>query len=472
VSKEQMRESLNNNRLEYVLFHLGNHMTISPEIKASFCFSEGKDSSGFREKIVFLLSSDELNPGKVPSHLGIPVLFPVLKTDKIFDEDENGNLIFCHDLLKSIFYLLSGYQEYSNPKSSDNLRRFSFQDSVQYKLGFIEKPIVNYYFDFIADGIERYCQKRNILFQRKRLFPNYGFLLSHDIDKVDTYDFNYVVYKFKELVGLRKNKLSFKKKFGLFFKGMLQFTNLQKKTNPYWNFDFLRQVERERGFKSTFYFLDQGIRHSDAYYSFDEERMIKLFQFLQDEGCEIGLHGTVDSISNESKMSASLQKLERTSKTKVAGARQHRLLWKHPSTAAIQIKCGLQYDTTLGFAAHEGFRNSYCLPFKLYDFENEKTLTIWELPLNAMDVTLFAYQKYSTEIARHRCRELIDEIKKFGGVFNLLFHNSAFDEVTFPGITKFYLDLLDHVFNAHAENILAKDLIIKVEGINKNNPLN
>ncbi len=458
-----MEGYLDDTKIDYVLFHLNNEIELNEELKALFVFvKNSNDQKSFSRHIIFHLSENPLEINKVISVDGIPILFPVLQRQELFYVDECDNLVFCHDLIKTCFYLLSGYQEYSNPNSSDKLKRFAFTDSVQHKLNFAQRPIVNYHFDFIANAIEFYLRTKSIVITRKRLFENFGFLLTHDIDKVDLYDIPYIIYKAKEIFRIKKHRLSTFQNTKLFTKAVLSRFHLRKNDNPYWNFDFLRNEERKNNFRSVFYFLDQGIRNSDAYYSFNEPRLIKLFKFLKEENCEIGLHGTVKSKDNRDILLASLTKLTQASNALITGNRQHRLLWKHPTTAKIELSCGLQYDTTLGFAAHEGFRNSYCLPFKLFDFDKNQIIDLWEFPLNVMDVTLFAYQSYTIEHAKEKCVELMKEISRFGGVFNLLWHNSFFDEVTYPGITSFYVDLLKTINKLNPENILGNELHVKI----------
>jgi hypothetical protein len=193
--------------------------------------------------------------------------------------------------------------------------------------------------------------------------------------------------------------------------------------------------------------------------------LISLFEYLKKENCEVGLHGTVESISNREKMKSSIDKLQQASSTTIVGARQHRLLWHHPETALIQESLGLKYDTTLGFAAHEGFRNSYCHPFRIYNFEEDRMMKLWEFPLNVMDVTLFAYQKYTIEEAFDKTIHVIHEVKKFGGVFSLLWHNSFFDEDLYPGVTTFYTKLLKSIALAEPENLLGVELVDRMDKI-------
>jgi hypothetical protein len=452
---------------DYVLFHLGHHVQINAAMRQSFSFVSHVDEiKGFSNRIVFLSSDQALVFDQIKYIDDLPVLFPASGRHDFFYQDEASNIVFSHDILKSIFYLLSGYQEYENVGSRDALNRFAFEDSIQKRLHCVQKPLVNYYFQKVIEGIHLFCSNQNISFSRKKVFENFGFMLSHDIDFVDTYTVNYFIVKIKEVLQIRKSRLSFSTNLVLGLKGMLKYFHLLKKDNPYWNFDFLRSLERSNNLRSTFFFLDKGVLHSDAYYSFDEKRMVELFSYLQSEGCEIGLHGTVHSIDNAAKMKSSLDRLEEISTVSVVGIRQHRLLWKHPNTAIIQKSVGLQYDTTLGFAAHEGFRNSYCVPFKLYDFANDKMLDYWEFPLNVMDVTLFAYQNYSPAMALQKCLEIMEEVRKFNGLFTLLWHNSFFDEDTYPGVTDFYKNVLAAIAKQRPENILGSELVLRLNDLN------
>lgn len=459
-----MNGVLSDEQREYVLFHLEHHVFLSPEITTQFAFiQDHREIEMLSNRIVFVITADNFDLQKVIHIEDIPVLFPVLNRRDFFFFDRSGNLIFGHDILKSAFYFLSGYQEYINNSARDKLQRFDITHAVQYKLNVVNKPVVNYYFEQIARALELYCSKMNLKFVRRRLFANFGFLLSHDIDSVDLYTRNYVLYKIKEILGLARTRLSRRMNFKLLISGLFRFLRIIRNDNPHWNFDFLRKIERENNFRSIFFFLDTGVLHSDAYYTFGEKRMISLFKYLQEEGCEVGLHGTVESIKSQKKMHASLQKLQLASNAEITGIRQHRLLWEHPETALIQQAVGLKYDTTLGFAAHEGFRNSYCLPFRLFDFVNNRMTDIWEFPLNVMDVTLFAYRKLEYREALESCMSIINEVRSFGGIFTLLWHNSFFDENIYPGITDFYVNLLEKIAEQDPENILGAELLERLE---------
>lgn len=450
-------------QFNYVLFHLKHHVCFPDDLMNSFLRQPPSHVTGVSNRVVFFTSAGEFVRDDVFEISGLPVLFPCSKRNEFFFFDESGNLIFCHDILKAIFYLLSGYQEYANRSSRDSLNRFPYTDSIQCKLGFVARPLVNYYFEVLIDGLNQFCLKNNRSLKRRKLFNTFGFLLTHDIDVVDYYTYNFLGYKFKEIIGIKKSKLPAYLNVKLFVQGLLKYLRLAKSDNPYWNFEYLRKLEKNHDLKSVFFFLDQGVKNHDAPYSFDEKRMVELFSFLQSENCEIGLHGTVRSVHDFSVMKGSLDKLQKTSGAGVTGIRQHRLLWEHPRTAEIQESVGLKYDCTLGFAAHEGFRNSYCWPYKLFSFEQDRMLDVWEYPLNVMDVTLFAYQQYTPAAAMEKCKALIEEIQKFGGVFTLLWHNSFFDEAVYPGVTNFYSALLKETALHLPESVTGNELMMRIE---------
>ena len=126
--------------------------------------------------------------------------------------------------------------------------------------------------------------------------------------------------------------------------------------------------------------------------------------------------------------------------------------------AVIHEKAGISYDSTLGFPEHEGFRNSYCFPFKLFDFQSDRMIDVWELPLNVMDVTLFHYRKLTKDEAYKSVEVILDEINRFNGLFTLLWHNDFFDEDRYPGISEFYANLLRMIKTYHPLSLSGKEI--------------
>jgi hypothetical protein len=65
-----------------------------------------------------------------------------------------------------------------------------------------------------------------------------------------------------------------------------------------------------------------------------------------------------------------------------------------------------------------------------------------------MDTTLLVHKKLKYEKIFEITEQLLEETRRFGGVFSLLWHNSTFDETYNPGILKFYEEL-HHFFSQY-----------------------
>lgn len=455
-----MKGNLNKKQIEYIYFHLNQIIDLS-EVKNKIIFKPVSQDNNLTPAIVFNTSSNNLKLNNIKWINDIPILFPLSPNDRFYYFD-NNKLIFEHDILKSAFYLLSGYQEW-NANQKDEYDRFPFENSIQKKLGIINKPIVNYYFEIIAKGIEEFCLKNNISFKRKKLTDNFVFLLSHDIDLIDNYNYYEVGNKFKQAVGLSKPIYKKGKSLKIFLKYFFNWVKPFNKKNPFWSFDFLLKLENKLNINASYFFLEKDLKHKDSYYKFSDKRIKNLIKKLEDNNAEIGLHGTTRSADSLEAMKKTLQNLQKVTKQDVIGIRQHTLRYKHPKTLKIQESVGIKYDTSLGFAAHEGFRNSYCLPFKLYDFENNQIIDVWEFPLIVMDGTLFGYRKLNYPDSLQSIMQLLNEVIKFKGVFTLLWHNSFFEEIIFPDINEFYKKLINEIVNRNPESITARALYNKIE---------
>lgn len=454
-----MKGILSENMIDYVLFHLRMNYSIPKKMMEKFKFILGVPNLTSDKKIYFLLSDKSLNEEEIHYNDGLPILFSVLDR-KGFYHIEEGNLIFHVDLFKSVFYLLSGYQELS-PDFTDNMGRYPYKLSIQNKLNMTRKPVVNYYFDIIYEGLTAYGKHFGLSPEKRKYFNDFCFFLSHDVDRIDTYTFYEWGFKVKQVLGLAESPFNKLKTTALAAKFLLNCLNILNRSNPHWDFEYHFALEEKFDFHSSFFFLPKGLLHQDAYYSFNEKRLKELFQLIEKKHCEIGLHGTVRSARQQSIFLDNLNEIKKYARN-IKGNRQHRLLFDVNATPLIYHKAGLLYDTSLGFAEHEGFRNSYCLPYKLYDHKNDCMLDTWEIPLAAMDVTLFMYRKHDIKSARDTIHVILNEVKKFNGIFSLLWHNGNFDETLNPGIRMFYENLLKDISDMNPDSLTGSEIINRI----------
>jgi len=416
--------SLTKNQRDYIFYHLELFIDMPSVLKDSFVFGDVQQG-----KICFEVNDDTYDISRVVWVGNLPVLFPGKDKARIYDF-ESGTLHFKQDLFKSAFYLLSGYQEYNSPRK-DDLGRFPYEASVQHELNIIDRPVVNEYFEIMIEAISDYCEYHGIEFKRKNKNKKAALFLTHDVDRIDKYTFHTVKGVIK------------KKQFGKMFSWLMKWLNPFYRNNPKWTFDYLERTEKERNLRACYFFLNKDVKHLDSYYRFTDKRIRKLIAHLETNGHLIGLHGGVRSSGDVSKIGNDLTVLNSVVKASVKGNRQHRLLFKHPQTMCHLEEAGITFDSSLGFAGHEGFRNSYCHPFKLFDFENDRMIDVWEVPLNVMDGTLFTYRGLDYEAALNSVKELKQIIVRHKGVFTLLFHQDFLDEEEHPGIRSFYEKTLD-----------------------------
>ncbi len=449
---------LNKNQIDYVIFHLKQHIDFDDRVKFVF---DTVEKEQIKTPIIFIpQNNEEIN---YDFHIefmdkSVPVIFPNSDRKIIYNIDKDNNLIFEHDFFKSAFYILSGFQEYS-ATNLDIHNRFLYSDSIQKKLNITHYPIVNYYFEMIISALEAFCSINSFYFKRKKLFDNFGFFLSHDVDRLSFYSFKNTLYRTKQLIGLAPMNYSFGLTVKFIIKGFLKIIFPKSIKDPWWNFDYLMNLETEFGIKSTFFFLSSHNKKIDSQYNFSDNKIRNLILTLESQGFEIGLHGSYDSYLDKKLLLKQFVDLSQITEKTIVGNRQHFLRFDISRTFNILENSGLKYDNSLAFAEIDGYRNGYCYPFHPYDFAKDRMLNICEIPLIMMEISVLNYQNGSTDDLLQKTKSHISEAKKFGGVFSLLWHNCNLMNEEFPGIEEFYPKLLKIIMDNKAESVTGSQIV-------------
>lgn len=183
----------------------------------------------------------------------------------------------------------------------------------------------------------------------------------------------------------------------------------------YDNVRHVARLERERGIRSTFYFLTS---------EYDLRQLAREVESLRKGGWEVGLHGDLGTHDSKEKMEQALGKFEAALGFRPQGVREHYLQFDFTKTWRVLEDAGFRYDTTVGNRDRLGFRAGLCTPFHPPD-ENWKPMRIIELPLVLMDTTLWGYLKMSEGDGLQRAKEMADLVSKAGGLFTLLWHQES-----------------------------------------------
>ena len=87
----------------------------------------------------------------------------------------------------------------------------------------------------------------------------------------------------------------------------------------------------------------------------------------------------------------------------------------------------MEWDTTLSYADHEGFRCGTFWEYPVFNFITRKQLSLREKPLIVLEGSLFTYQPELTDQDFiNKTIGLINKCKKYNGSFVYLWHNSSF----------------------------------------------
>jgi len=329
------------------------------------------------------------------------------------------------DMISDVFFMITRYEEVINAMISekDEFKRFPAKKSLACNNNFLNRPIVNEHIELLWSWIDSF----QLGYERKNWWKSRDFAvcLTHDVD---------CVQKNKNLYDVGKHMIAALLKLGNIKKAFTYALNSIKNLSdyskdPYWIFDYIMGFEKQFGFNSSFYFMSLPVSDPDNRYDIRDIKIKKLIYEIESQGFEAGYHGSLNSYNDLESMEKEKERLDGVVLKKPYGCRQHYLMFKPPFTWRYQKKAGILYDTTLSFAEHEGFRCGICFPYKPYDIIDDTILDIWEIPLLIMEVTLQApeYRSLSPEAGLKNIIGIIETVKRYKGVFTLLWHNSSFD---------------------------------------------
>jgi peptidoglycan/xylan/chitin deacetylase (PgdA/CDA1 family) len=173
---------------------------------------------------------------------------------------------------------------------------------------------------------------------------------------------------------------------------------------------------------------------------FDGQKCLveEMIREIDRRGWEIGLHPSWESSTDLDEMKFQKERLETVVGHEIVSVRQHFLHYSiqhtpriHDSiqhTPRIHEGAGLRFDSTLGFNDNVGFRFGTCHPWRLYDLESDRRLSVVEVPLIVQDGALLRQDKglrLDEDTALEYVLRMAGEVERVGGVLTLLWHADA-----------------------------------------------
>lgn len=327
---------------------------------------------------------------------------------------ESADGLHCGlDVFASAFFMLTRWEE-AVSSVRDAHGRFPAQASLAYKKGFLHRPVVNEYADFLAHCLEHLgC----VLPERRRPARLH---LSCDVDHPRLWWL--WADRWRTLAGSfwrRRNP-----------REALWWLNNHffRRHDPFDVFEEWMQRAERQNLTWHFNFLGKCPENTDARYSLQHPFVRRLLQRIAERGHVIGFHPSRQAHADAAVFARELDQLRCASPLPVTTGRQHYLCFSAPDTWQRWTDHGMDWDSTLGYPEAEGFRCGICRDFPVFNFRTRQMLPLREKPLIAMDVTLAHYQGYTPERALEHLYTLWNTTQQHGGEFVLLWHNSSWND--------------------------------------------
>ncbi|MFN2394833.1 MAG: hypothetical protein ABR597_04005 [Bacteroidales bacterium] len=370
-----------------------------------------------RSQIISLDFYDELariNPKLSHKH--------IFKDEQLIRDSNNKK-----DLIATIFYMVNCLQEFSVAENDlDALGRFRYESSYQKRFNSIEKNLVKQY-------MNEFCEAKGI--QGKKTAS--AFFISHDIDTI------YGSLLQDGYWALRSLRLG----------DMLKVIAVEISRRPHWkNMERIMHINSEYDVKSTFFWLvnkGKGRQNiSNADYSIQKEQ--SLLQKIKEKGFVNGIHKSSMDMSFDEELARGkiIEPYNRFHFLNFLPSKH----WPELSVSPIT------FDSSLGFAEHYGFRNSYGSAFQPFDIKNKRPFDFVETPLTFMDTTFHHYMK----MEKGKIADLIInfyEANPHNCLFSLLWHNTYFTDYKYSGYLAEYKKILSFIYENKIKSLSPAEII-------------
>jgi len=336
----------------------------------------------------------------------LPVLFGVGKIETTKDS------ITSHiDIFATVFFMLTRWEEFVIP-CRDNHNRFQAIDSLAFKFGFLDRPIVNEYIDCLWSMLLK------LGYNGSRHRDKFSIYLTHDVDEILAYP---TPKKFlKKIVG----DLFVRKKPLLAIERAYDYI-IQKK-DPYDTFDKIMDISDKYEIQSHFFFMSGGVTKYDNRYNIESSLAKDLIEKIKKRGHVIGFHPSYNAYNDFEQFKLEKNMLKSTTMLNIVSGREHYLRFEVPKTWQIWEDNNMEWCSNMAYANHSGFRSGVCYAYTPFNILTREKLKLKERPLVVMEVTLIE-ETNSVESFEKRIEYYLNMVKKHGGEFVFLWHNSNFN---------------------------------------------
>lgn len=329
------------------------------------------------------------------------------KETKAFFKTSSGDFPF--DIFAASFYLLTRYEEYL-PHDKDEYGRYAHKNSIAFKENFLQQPLVNLWLQEFSGLLLR---KFPSLMLRP---PQFRFVPTYDVDIAWSY---FSKGFFRNLGGILKSLTkgewtTISERFSVV---------MGNRDDPFDVYAWLDELHEQHKLRPIYFFLlaqrigiyDRNIHPSNKYFQLLIRKLSVMYR--------TGIHPSWQSGDNKTLFRNELDLLKNIVGKPIEDSRQHYIRMSMPATYQQLLDAEIKNDYSMGYGSINGFRASYCLPYKWYDLSNEETTKLTVYPFCYMEANSLFEQHYSAARALEELLQYYEATKSVNGTLITIFHN-------------------------------------------------
>jgi hypothetical protein len=198
-------------------------------------------------------------------------------------------------------------------------------------------------------------------------------------------------------------------------------------SDPWWTFPYILERCFASGVKPEIYFITDPVETMRSrVYNMTDPPISTLVAMVSDAGASAGVHASYPSHGDTIQLNAEATRLvHHAGDAGVRGGRHHYLRWNARVSPDAWEDAGMEFDSSVGFTSHCGFRSGTSHPHPLYSFARRRATTVIERPLVVMERCIEREVGIAGPYASALLGELRDQCFRHGGDFVFLFHNNS-----------------------------------------------
>ena len=309
---------------------------------------------------------------------------------------------FTFDIFAASFYLISRYEEYL-PHQKDMYGRYAHENSLAYKEGFLNIPLVNIWVKDLARSIQDKFPEFTISYSPFTFIPTY------DIDIA-------YAYKYK----------GFARNIGGFFKS----PNVERinvlcrfKKDPFDTYEWLDALHKKYKLNPLYFFL---VAAQNGLYDKNILPTTKAMEELANSHAKkygVGLHPSWQTGNENALLKKEKEQLERMCEKKITSSRQHYIRFNLPDGYRKLLETGFADDYSMGYGSINGFRASVASSFNWFDLAKNEVTNLRIHPFCFMEANSYYEQKITADNAYEELMHYFTVCKEVNGTLITIWHN-------------------------------------------------